>query len=74
MGVTEHDAPTFHFYLNRHIYLDADFHGPISLLLLDELCGGDAIKLQEAEAAARSAIEARIRFWDGILVALNNRD
>ena len=73
MGVTEHDAPTFHFYLNRHIHLDADFHGPISLLLLDELCDGDAIKLKEAEAAARSAIEARIRFWDGILVALKNK-
>ena len=74
MGVTDQDAPMFHFYLNRHIYLDADFHGPISLLLLDELCGGDAIKLQEAEAAACAAIEARIRFWDGILEALNGKD
>jgi hypothetical protein len=73
MGITEQDAPTFHFYLHRHIYLDADFHGPISLLLLDELCGGDATKLQEAEAAACTALEARIRFWDGILYALNGR-
>lgn len=70
MGITEQDAPTFHFYLQRHIHLDADFHGPISLLLLDELCGGDASKLEEAKAAACAAVEARIRFWDGILETL----
>lgn len=73
MGIAERDAPTFHFYLQRHIHLDADFHGPISLLLLDELCGGDATKLQEAEVAACAAIEARLCFWDGILEALNER-
>lgn len=70
MGISEQQAPLFHYYLNRHIHLDADFHGPISLQLLDELCAGDAIKLQEAEAGARAAIEARILFWDGILDAL----
>jgi hypothetical protein len=73
MGINEQDAPTFHFYLKRHIYLDADFHGPISLLLLDEMCGGDATKLQEAGEAACAALEARIHFWDGILDALNGR-
>ena len=70
MGITEQQAPMFHYYLNRHIHLDADFHGPISLQLLDELCAGDAVKLQEAEAGARAAIEARILFWDGILDAI----
>lgn len=73
MGITEQDAPTFHFYLHRHIYLDADFHGPISLQLLDELCGGNASKLKEAEAAACAAMEARILFWDGILASLNEK-
>jgi Protein of unknown function (DUF3050) len=73
MGITEQDAPTFHFYLKRHIHLDADFHGPISLLLLDEMCGGDAHKIQEAQAAACAAVDARIRFWDGILDALNRK-
>jgi hypothetical protein len=73
MGITEQDAPTFHFYLQRHIHLDGDFHGPISLLLLDELCDGDATRLQEAQDSACAAIEARLYFWDGILKALNEK-
>ncbi len=67
MGISEKDAPIFHYYLKRHIYLDADFHGPISLQLLNELCAGDETRLREAEAAACTAIEARIQFWDGVL-------
>lgn len=69
-GVEEAEAPAFHYYLRRHIHLDEDFHGPLSLHLLDVLCGGDPGKVAEAEQAAREAIEARIAFWDGVLVAL----
>lgn len=72
MDIDEADAPTFHFYLKRHIHLDEDFHGPISLLLLEELCAGDATRLREAEQAARTAIQARIDFWDGILHTLRD--
>ncbi|MBZ0093541.1 MAG: DUF3050 domain-containing protein [Sulfuricellaceae bacterium] len=70
MGITEGEAPTFHYYLKRHIHLDADFHGPISLMLLEELCAGDEAKLREAEAAACAAVEARILFWDGVRQAI----
>ncbi|ABI56994.1 DUF3050 domain-containing protein [Alkalilimnicola ehrlichii MLHE-1] len=70
MGVTEAQAPTFHYYLNRHIHLDADFHGPLSLQLLDALCEGDPDRYAEAEAAAQQAVDARIRFWDGVQAAL----
>jgi hypothetical protein len=73
MGISEKDAPAFHYYLKRHIYLDADFHGPISLQLLNELCGEDETRLQEATAAARTAIEARILFWDGVLSKLGQK-
>ncbi|GAB6042094.1 DUF3050 domain-containing protein [Endothiovibrio diazotrophicus] len=70
MGIAERDAPIFHFYLHRHIHLDEDFHGPLSLKLLEILCGGDEAKLREAEEAGAQAIQARIRFWDGVLEAL----
>ena len=70
MAVTEAQAPSFHYYLNRHIHLDEDFHAPLSLRLLAALCGGDADKWREAEAAAEAAVNARISFWDGVLKAL----
>ncbi|MGQ9862546.1 MAG: DUF3050 domain-containing protein [Thiobacillaceae bacterium] len=70
MAVSEQEAPTFHYYLKRHIHLDEDFHAPLSLRLLDGLCAGDPVKIAEAETAARQAIEARILFWDGVLAAL----
>jgi len=70
MAVTEAQAPSFHYYLNRHVHLDEDFHAPLSLRLLAALCGDDADKWREAEAAAKTAVNARLLFWDGVLKAL----
>ncbi len=70
MGIDLAQAPSFHRYLNRHIHLDEDFHGPLSLKLLDNLCGDDPMRLEEAATAAEEAICARIRFWDGVLEAV----
>ncbi len=70
MAVSEEQAPTFHYYLHRHIHLDEDFHAPLSLRLLEGLCGGDAGKIAEARAAALRAVDARMAFWDGVLAAL----
>ena len=69
-GVTPEQAPTFHFYLNRHIHLDEDFHAPLSLRLLNNLCADDDLKYQQAITAAQVAIKARLNLWDGILKAL----
>lgn len=73
MHVSETQAPTFHYYLKRHVHLDEDFHGPLSLQLLDFLCGGDPKKIEEAETAAEEAVCARIRFWDGVLEVIQTR-
>ena len=70
MEVAENAAPAFHYYLRRHIHLDEGSHGPLSLLMLNELCAGDKHKLEEAEQAAIQAIEARLAFWDGVQAAL----
>jgi hypothetical protein len=66
-GVSQKDAPIFHFYLNRHVDLDEGSHAPLSLRLLNSLCAGDPVKIDEAIAAAQKAVEARVRFWDGVL-------
>ncbi len=73
MAITEEQAPIFHFYLHRHIHLDEDFHAPLSLRLLEALCGGDSTKLEEAKAAAIQAVDARIAFWDAVLMKLPSR-
>tara|TARA_R110002124_G_scaffold138835_2_gene302885 strand:+ start:1733 stop:2497 length:765 start_codon:yes stop_codon:yes gene_type:complete len=66
-GVTEEQAPVFHYYLNRHVELDGDFHAPLSLRLLNGLCDNDPVKIQEAITAAQAAVEARLQLWDGVL-------
>lgn len=71
IGVSEKEAPIFHFYLNRHIHLDEDFHAPLSLRLLNGLCAGDSTKTDEAVEAANLAIKARLALWDGVLAAIN---
>lgn len=70
MKIGERDAPTFHYYLSRHISLDGDSHGPMALAMIGELTDGDATKVREAEDAAKQAISARLEFWDGVQAAL----
>ena len=70
--VPEESVPTFHYYLNRHVELDEGQHGPMAMRLLNSLCGGEECKVREAIHAAEQAIEARIRFWDGILASIES--
>lgn len=70
MKITHEEAEVFHYYLERHIHLDTDQHGPMSLRMLEILCDDDPIKIKEAEEAAIRAIQARIHFWDGVLSAI----
>lgn len=72
MDISPEQAPSFHAYLKRHIHLDEDFHGPLSMQLLETLCGGDSERIEEAETAAEEALCARIRFWDGVLEAIES--
>ena len=65
------EAPIFQHYLDRHITLDHDEHGPLALKLLAALCDGDSAREAEAEKVGIAAIEARIALWDGVLADIN---
>ena len=51
------------------MHLDEDFHAPLSLRLLNGLCQTDA-EVDEAIDAAKTSIDARLKFWDGVKVAI----
>jgi hypothetical protein len=64
------DCPRMFYYLDRHVGVDENEHGPSALLLMKELCNSDPIKLIESEKSAIKAIKARIEFWDTVEQAI----
>ncbi len=57
----------FVWYLERHIEVDGEDHGPLSLRMVADLCGEDEALWDAAGQAAEDAIRARLGLWDGIL-------
>tara|TARA_B100000886_G_scaffold285967_1_gene210464 strand:- start:2672 stop:3442 length:771 start_codon:yes stop_codon:yes gene_type:complete len=59
-------ADKFVFYLERHIELDGDDHGPIALKMIENLCGDDQKKWEEVMEVAKKSIDMRIGMWSHI--------
>ena len=57
---------TLTYYLERHIDVDGDSHGPMALRMVADLCGDDDKRWSEAAHAATEALEARTALWSGI--------
>ncbi len=64
------ELTTLKYYFERHIGLDEDHHTPMAMKMLTALCGDDSQKWEEAEKAASIALNARLAYWDALLLAM----
>lgn len=64
------EATLLQWYIERHIALDGEQHGPLTQRLAEELCAGRSDREAAMRAVAEASIAARQRFWDGISAAL----
>ncbi|KPZ24510.1 DUF3050 domain-containing protein [Pseudomonas coronafaciens] len=69
-GITVDQAPTFRYYLERHIEVDSEDHGPAAEHLLARLVGDDAQREREVYQAAIAAVKSRVRLWDTLRISM----
>lgn len=71
-NVAESAVPLFSYYLHRHIEMDGEDHGPAAKRLVLEMVT-DPAQRERLLRAARLALQARSRLWDGVLAQLTRR-
>lgn len=59
------------YYLDRHIELDGDNHGPLAEKMMLILCGDDDIKWKEATETAIECLNHRRNLWTGVEQKIN---
>ncbi len=69
---TSGELSKFVWYLERHIEVDGEDHGPLSLRMVADLCANDDARWDQAAQAAECALNARLALWDGILAEIQS--
>jgi hypothetical protein len=67
------EARWFTYYVERHIELDGDEHGPAGERALVEMAKEDRAAWQVIATSAIDAMRARIALWDGVYASLEAR-
>jgi hypothetical protein len=60
-------APTFLYYLRRHIEVDSEEHGPLAMRCLESLIQGDEEARKLAEVSGLEALKMRSLLWDSVV-------
>ena len=71
--VSELSCPTLRLYLERHIALDGDSHGPLAETMVLTLAGSDLAAHQTVNAVRSRVRSDRAAFWDAIEIQLRER-
>lgn len=72
-GLKKSECPMFFYYLERHIELDGDEHGPLADKLLNAVVGENPEKLEQSFEAAELCLNQRIQFWDEVSEQLDEQ-
>ena len=62
---------TFVDYLARHIEVDGEFHTPMAMQMVTDLCGDDETKWAECAETINLALAARTKLWSGIVAQID---
>lgn len=71
---TDESLDAFIWYLQRHVVIDKEKHGPLSEQMLEQVIGNDSRKCSEALETALSALNARLLLLDRVYEALPPQD
>lgn len=71
LPISVSDGPNLHVYLDRHVQLDEQEHGPMMVHMVRDLCAGSARRQSESVAIRQQALATRLVFWDEIYHAMN---
>ena len=63
-------CPTLRWYLERHIALDGESHGPLAETMVLTLAGTDHGAHRRVQAVRQQVLADRAAFWDAIEIRL----
>lgn len=64
--LNENQVPIFNYYLNRHIELDNEEHGPAIQKIINQITDNDDTNRIRLLNSAVNALRNRIEFWDAL--------